>query len=263
MSRAARPTADAIHDLDDRYEGMLTRMALSGGWAALPQLERHLGDPAARALTAEARRTGIARLRPLRSGVGDGLMLQLDSAWVLAGREEFAVATRRAGIFAAVQRLEFYQRQGRALYSPLWLDPGMLAASPVAPPRLAALEEALLGLFRSPYLCFDFHPDGPAIAVIDVPFRPGDLGEGLAGLRTFVRHYGRAAPLWVLTDSAERRASRRAWFAETPRVPDGVRVEVVDLQSDRFFGHEDPEAALRLGADFRAVSDRLSTAPLT
>lgn len=258
MSRTARPDPDVIHALDDHYDGILTRMALCGGWAALPQLEQHLGDPsAARALATELQRTGIGRLAPLRSGVGDGLTLRLSTAWVLAGREEFAVATRRAGIYAAVQRLEFHHRWGRPLYSPLWLAPSLIADAAPSSDRLEALEEAILGLFRSPYLFFDFHPDGPALAVIDVPFRPGDLSEGLAGLRAFVRHFGRPAPLWVLTGSEARCATRAAWFAETPRVPDGVRVEVLDLGSERYFGHDDPDAALRLGADFRAVSTRL------
>lgn len=258
MSRSARPDPATIHALDDRYDGVLTRMALCGGWAALPQLEEHLGGPsAARALVSEVERGGLGQLAPLRSGAGDGLALRLSTAWVLAGREEFAVATRRTGIYAAVQRLEFHQRCGRPLYSPLWLDPPLLAPGDAGRDRLDAIEEAILGLFRSPYLFFDFHPDGPAVAVIDVPFRPGDLSEGLTGLRTFVRHLGRAVRLWVLTDSAERRAARVAWFAESPRVPDGVRVDVLDLDSHRYFGHDDPDAAQRLGADFRAVSERL------
>lgn len=254
----------AIHALDDRYDGILTRMALSGGWAALPQLEDHLGHPAAaRALATELQRLGLGRLSPLRSGVGDGLSLRLHTAWALAGREEFAVATRRAGIYAAVQRLEFFHRTGRALYSPLWLGPMLLADPHADGARIEALEEAILGLFRSPYLFFDFHPDGPAIALIDVPFRPGDLSEGLAGLRAFVRHFGRAVPLWVLAESEARRAALAAEFqAGPPRVPDGVRLEVHDLDSHRWFGHDDPDAALRIGAEFRAVSSRLLTETL-
>lgn len=235
MSRA-RPDPDVIHRLDDRYDGVLTRMALCGGWAALSQLEQQLGDAAsAHALVHEVEGAHLGQRAPLRSGPGEGLTLRLSTAWVLAGREEFAVATRRTGIYAAVQRLAFHHRRGRPLYSPLWLAPTLLARPDDEATRLDALEEAILGLFRSPYLFFDFHPDGPAIAVVDVPFRPGDLTEGLTGLRTFVRNFGRTVPLWVLTDCEERRAERVAWFAETPRVPDGVRVDVIDLATRHIF----------------------------
>ncbi len=251
MSRA-RPDPDIIHRLDDRYDGVLTRMALCGGWAALPQLEQQLGDAAAaRALVLEVESERLGQIAPLRSGPGEGLTLRLSTAWVLAGREEFAVATRRTGIYAAVQRLAFHQHHGRPLYSPLWLSPALLAAAGDGAARLDALEEAILGLFRSPYLFFDFHTDGPAIAVVDVPFRPGDLSEGLTGLRTFVRHFDRAVPLRVLTDCAERRTERIAWFAETPRVPDGVRVEVLDLDTRRFF--EPMPASPTFEADLHAA----------
>lgn len=247
------------HAVDDRYDGVLSRMALSGGWAALSQLERHFHSATtAQALVAESCALGLARLAPLRPGRGaEGLVLRLQTAWALAGREEFAIATRRAGVFAAIQRLEFLHHRGRALYPPLWLG-ALMIARPAAPPaRLDALEEAILGLFRSPYLFYDFHPDGPAIALVDVPFRPGDLEEGLAGLRVFIRHFGRPVPLWILAESSDRADMLRAAFAAAPRVPDGVRVEIIDLDTRGFYHHADPLEAMRLGELYAATSEFL------
>ncbi|MCB9529091.1 MAG: hypothetical protein H6701_12040 [Myxococcales bacterium] len=252
-----QPDPRAAHAIDDRYDGVLSRMALSGGWAALAQLERHFRSPTtAHALVAEASARHLARLAPLRPGrAADGLVLHPHTAAALAGRDEFIIATRRAGTFAALQRLEYLHRHGRPLYPPPWLTPALLARPGASPARLDTLEEAILGLFRSPYLFYDFHPDGPAIALVDVPFRPGDLEEGLAGLRVFIRHFARPVPLTLLAESTDRADVLRAHFAATPRVPDGVRVDVIDLDTRCLYHPADPIEAIRLGAHYAATTE--------
>lgn len=109
------------HNLDERYDDALTRVALAGGLAALPQLGDLLGDGRMRSLVRAVERHTLGRRRPL-PGASPTKALELSAGTVerLLDRRGGKTKPSEVGMIRCVQRFAWHLREGRPLLSPSW-----------------------------------------------------------------------------------------------------------------------------------------------
>jgi len=269
------------HTLDESYDEALSRVALAGGLAALPQLGELLGDGRMRSLVRAVERHGFGARRPL-PGAAPTKALALTTGTIerLLGRRGGRVRPSEVGMVRCVQRFGWHLRTGRPLSPPGWVVERVIGGARrrlrgdlerlgetirrlktdgdtrgattryeswqrdrqtydrLSQPEAAEAFSAATRI-RGLYIA----PAPPIFAFVDRETGPAGWRRVLRAVSTVALDLGDRLPLHVLVGSPyqadlARRALDRALADPSEGVlPDRVTVEVIDLDTARFFVH--------------------------
>lgn len=222
------------HLIDERYDGVLTALALSGGLAALGQLEAYLGsDLAVAALMREVRAHRLGRSVMLPGGTQQALLLRRTPLKLLLGRP-VPRPLMDWSQYVTVQRFEYRMRTGRPLHPAGWLSPEQYARGEVPHPEAA--EQMWRAMARLESVFVDLHPDLPRLVVVEQPAAERSYDRLIAALATVGTMLGVTIELRMACSSDEQ-AERTAARLDAAGVGEGLPVNwaVVDLSTAHYF----------------------------
>lgn len=116
------------HVLDERYDGVMGRVALAGGLAAVPQIVDRLGRSRTRSMVGACERYDLGERVPL-GGSAPTTALRLSARTVaqLLDRPGGRLRLSGSGIVQSVRRFAYHARAGRPALRPSWVIDRVLA----------------------------------------------------------------------------------------------------------------------------------------